>query len=69
MLSKEYLETARTLQDVALKMTDRMLAGQLRALAEDCKRRAEKAAQADAVEASALQGRSSSFPNLVLARD
>ena len=62
MLSKEYLETARTLQDVALKMTDRMLAGQLRALAEDCERRAEKAAQADAVEASALQGRSSSFP-------
>jgi hypothetical protein len=62
MLSKEYLETARTLQDVALKMTDRMLAGQLRALAEDCERRAKKAAQADVAEASALQGRNSSFP-------
>ena len=62
MLSKEYLETARTLQDVALKMTDRMLAGQLRALAKDCERRAEKAAQANAVEASALQRRKSSFP-------
>ena len=62
MLSKEYLETARTLQDVALKMTDRMLAGQLRALAEDCERRAEKAAQTNDVEASALQGLNSSFP-------
>ena len=62
MLSKEYLEIARTLQDVALKMTDRMLAGQLRALAEDCERRAEKAAQADAAEVSALQGRNSCFP-------
>ena len=62
MPSKEYLEAARTLQDVALKMTDRMLAGQLRALAEDCERRAEKAAQANAVEASALQRRNSSFP-------
>ena len=62
MLSKEYLETARTLHDVALKMTDRMLAGQLRALAEDCERRAEKAAQADAAKASALQGRNLFFP-------
>jgi hypothetical protein len=54
-------KTARTLHDVALKITDRVLAGQLRTLAQDCERRAQKAAQADAAKASALQGR-----NLVL---
>jgi hypothetical protein len=62
MLYKEYLETARTLHRAALKMTDRMIAGQLRALAEDCERRAEKAAQADTAKAPALGGLKSSFP-------
>jgi hypothetical protein len=69
MLYKEYLETARTLHRAALKMTDRMIAGQLRALAEDCERRAEKAAQADTAKAPALGGLKSSFPNLALRRD
>jgi hypothetical protein len=59
MLSNEYLETARTLQRAALKMTDRLVARQLRALAEDYERRAEKAAQADA---TAQQGLNWSFP-------
>ena len=62
MLSKEYLETARTLRRAALKVSDRTLVGQLRALADDCERRAEKAAQADAAKASALKGLNSSFP-------
>ena len=44
------------------KVTDRTLANQLGALAEDCERRAEQAAQADAVEASARKGMNSSPP-------
>jgi hypothetical protein len=55
MLSKEYLETARMLHRAALRITDRMVAGQLRALAEDCERRAEKAAQAEAAKALARE--------------
>ena len=50
---KEYLETARTLLRAAQTMTDRRVAGQLEALAEDYERRAEKAAQVDATKALA----------------
>ena len=39
---KEYLETARTLLRAAQTMTDRAIAGQLKALADDYERRAEK---------------------------
>ena len=42
---KEYLETARSLLRAAQTMTDRAIAGQLKALAEDYERRAEKAWQ------------------------
>lgn len=62
MLSKEYLETARMLHRAALRTTDRMIAGQLRALAEDCERRAEKAAQAEAAKALARERLKSSSP-------
>jgi hypothetical protein len=55
MLSKEYLETARTLFRVARNMTDQTIAGRLKALAEDYERRAEQASHADAAKASALQ--------------
>jgi hypothetical protein len=41
-LSKEHLETARTLLRAAQTMTDSVIAGQLKALAEDYERRAEK---------------------------
>ena len=44
MLSKEYLDTARTILRAAQTMTDQHVAGQLKALAEDYERRAEKAA-------------------------
>jgi hypothetical protein len=37
---KEYLETARTLLRAAEAMTDRAIAGQLKALADDYQRRA-----------------------------
>ena len=50
---KEYLETARTLLRAAQTMTDRAIAGQLKALADDYERRAEKASHADAAKASA----------------
>jgi hypothetical protein len=53
MISKEYLETARTLLRVAQNMADGRIAGQLKALAEDYERRAEKAAHADAAKALA----------------
>jgi hypothetical protein len=62
MLSDEYLETARTLHCVALEVTDRTLANQVRAVVEDCERRAQQAAQAGAVKASARKGLNSSSP-------
>ena len=52
MLSKEYLDTARTILRAAETMTDQRVAGQLKALAEDYERRAEKAAHAEAAKAS-----------------
>jgi hypothetical protein len=53
MVSKAYLDTARTILRAAETMTDQHVAGQLRALAENYERRAEKAAQADAAKALA----------------
>jgi hypothetical protein len=50
---KEYVETARTLLRAAQTMTDRAIAGQLKALADDYQRRAEKASHADAAKALA----------------
>ena len=47
---KEYLETARTLVRAAQTMTDQHVAGQLKALAEDYERRAEKASHVDAAK-------------------
>jgi len=48
MLSKEYLDTARTLLRVARNMTDQTIANRLKALAADYERRAEQASHADA---------------------
>jgi hypothetical protein len=50
---KEYLETARTLLRAAQTMTDQAIAGQLKALADDYERRAEKASHVDAAKALA----------------
>jgi hypothetical protein len=50
---KEYLETAQTLLRAAQTMTDRAIAGQLKALADDYERRAEKASRDDAAKAGA----------------
>jgi hypothetical protein len=50
---KEYLETARTLLRAARTMTDRAIAAQLEALADDYQRRSEKASQVDAAKALA----------------
>jgi hypothetical protein len=50
---KEYLETARTLLRTAQTMTDQAIAGQLKALANDYERRAEKASHVDAAKALA----------------
>jgi hypothetical protein len=53
MLSKEYVDTARTILRVAETMTDQHVAGQLKALAEDYERRAKKAEHAHAAKALA----------------
>jgi hypothetical protein len=50
---KAFLETARTLLRAAQTMTDQAIADQLKALADDYQRRAEKASHADAAKASA----------------
>ena len=50
---KEYLETAQTLLRAAKTMTDSAIAGQLKALADDYQRRAEKASHVDAAKALA----------------
>jgi hypothetical protein len=50
---KEYLKTAQTLLRAAQSMTDQAIAGQLKALADDYERRAEKASFVDAAKTSA----------------
>ena len=54
-LSKEHLETARTLLRAAKTMTDSMIAGRLKTLAEDYGRRAGKASRAG--DAAQLDGK------------
>jgi hypothetical protein len=50
---EQYLKTAETLLRAAQTMTDRAIAGQLKALADDYQQRAEKASDADAAKALA----------------
>ena len=50
---KDYLETAQTLLRAAQTMTDRAIAGQLEALADDYQRKAAKASHVDAAKALA----------------
>jgi hypothetical protein len=50
---KQYLKTAEALLRVAQTMTDRAIASQLKALADDYERRAEKASHVDAAKAVA----------------
>jgi hypothetical protein len=50
---KAFLETARTLLRAAQTMTDSAIAGQLKALADDYQRRAQKASHVDAAKAVA----------------
>ena len=50
---KEYLKTAQTLLRTAQTMADQAIAAQLKALADDYERRAEKASLDDAANALA----------------
>jgi hypothetical protein len=50
---KAYLETARTLLRAAQTVIDQAIAGQLKALADDYQRRAEKASHVDVAKAFA----------------
>ena len=49
----QYLKTAKTLLRAAETMTDPAIAGQLKALADDYRQRAEKASHVDAAKAFA----------------
>ena len=51
--SKQYLKTAETFLGAAQTMSDRVVATQLKALADDYERRAEKASRDDAAKALA----------------
>ena len=55
---KEYLEAARTLLSAVQTMTDQAIASQLKALADDYERRAEKASHVDAAKAAKALARS-----------
>lgn len=50
---REYLKAAESALGIAQTMTDRAIAGQLKALADDCQRRAEKIWRVDAAKAFA----------------
>jgi hypothetical protein len=50
---KQYLRTAETLLRAAQTMTDRAIAGHLKALADNYQQRAEKASHVDAAKALA----------------
>ena len=50
---RQYLQTARTLLRAAQSMTDEVVVSQLKALAEDYERRAEKASLVDVAKALA----------------
>jgi hypothetical protein len=55
---KQYLKTAATLVRAAQTMTDRVVATQLKALADDYERRAEKVSRDDAAKAAKALARS-----------
>jgi len=50
MLSKQYLQTARTLLRVARTMADQAVADRLKALAGDYERKAEQVSDADVAQ-------------------
>jgi hypothetical protein len=58
---REYLKSAQTLVRAAQSMTDDVIAGQLKALADEYQRRAEKASHADAARALARSARSAEY--------
>ena len=55
---RQYLKTAETLLRAAQTMTDRVVASQLKALADDYERRAEKASRDDEAKAAQALARS-----------
>jgi hypothetical protein len=55
---KKYLKTARTMLRAVQAMTDRAIAGQLKALADDSQRRAERASHVEAASEHAAIAKS-----------
>ena len=58
---EQYLKTAQTLLRTAKTMTDLAVAGQLKVLADDYQRRAEKASRDDAAKALARSAASAEW--------
>jgi hypothetical protein len=65
---KEYLRTAQAMLHAAQAMTDRAIAGQLQALADDCQRGAEQDSHADADKAFARSAVGRFYPFVIARR-
>lgn len=65
MVSKQYLETARTLFRIARDMADQTVADRLKALAGDYERRAEQASHTEATRAKARRPAAEMLPGSI----
>jgi hypothetical protein len=65
MVSKQYLETARTLFRIARNMADQTVADRLKALAGDYERRAEQASRTEAAKAQASPPAAKALPGSI----
>jgi hypothetical protein len=65
MVSKQYMEMARTLFRVARNMADQTVADRLKALAGDYERRAEQASHTEATKAQAFPPAARALPGSI----
>jgi hypothetical protein len=65
MVSKQYLETARTLFRIARNIADQTVADRLRALAGDYERRAEQASNTEATKAKTSHRAAEALPGSI----
>jgi hypothetical protein len=65
MVSKQYLETARTLFRIARNIADQTVADRLRALAGDYERRAEQASNTEATKAKTSRRAAEALPGSI----
>jgi hypothetical protein len=65
MVSKQYLETARTLFRIARNIADQTVADRLKALAGDYERRAEQASHTEATKAKTSRPAAEALPGSI----